>query len=88
MAPSFADDAIDRTLHDGARGLEPSVLRGWQSVGESERPETLTDVLVDDGPRLVELVPEGTEVDTQKGTQHDGARETHHLFGDIDGLAA
>ena len=87
-APALADDVIDGTPEHGPRGLEPPVLRSWQPVGQAERPEALADVLIDDGPGIVDRGRERTEVGAQEGTEHDGARETHHLFGDIRRLSA
>jgi hypothetical protein len=55
VAPALADHVIDRSLEHSTGRLEPSVFGGWQPVGEPERPEALADILVEDGPVMVDL---------------------------------
>ena len=83
IVPALADDVIDGSPEYGPRGLELSVLRRWQPIGQSERPEALADMLIDDRPGMVDGGRERTEVGAEKRTEHDGTREPHHLFIDI-----
>ena len=66
LAPALGDDVIDRAAQHGARRLEAPVFRRRQPVGESERPEALADVLIDDRPGLIDRRRERTEVGAEQ----------------------
>src|SRR5688572_4701555 len=83
MATPFVNHILNGLPEHDARLLELPRLRALKSLGNAQRPEAVADVLVDDDPRLIDLRREWTEIAAEQRTQDDGAREAHHLVGDV-----